>query len=869
MRGIVEAPLQRERRARAGRVGTGLLVASWLVFHAACDGSNMFSDEPPVPDMEPPVVQINEPVDSTASAIGDSVFVSVDIGDDIGVVSLELTGVFFDGDPALGTEQTIPIFQPKVVNFGEGVADTTVLRYLLSTGDTRSAPVSLIATARDAAGNIGADTVEIFVGGPRVRILSPQDGGAAVRGKPLHVRVTAADEGGIAALRLNATGVIDSTLTLCCATPSDSVMEVVELALPANREGELRLQAEAVGVAGGLVRRSPPVTINIQSGGVADTLKPFVRFNVEAADRMELTDRVQIQVSARDDDTGSGIMRMGYTVLAINNATVDTVVMVQDTTFGSAVTGAPDFARPFEPFNVDMYALPDSVTFVLYAFAVDSAGNCAAAVATNLEQQLECQVSGNVITAAEPGTRVNTVVVSGRTVKLPDGGVIADAVVDTARKRLYLSNFSYNKIDVLDLATYSFVSAAGIAVGAQPWGLFLNAAEDTLLVANSGGTNISYVSLADMEEDASRRLSTPNVALFQIPISIDGTTGHEKYTGWEYFDLSDRPQFVAIDSTGTLLYSTVPTAAARPGTIRYADMDPVPGSNEDRPEVRLLFTEAKAVLPAENSYVIAHVDSLKVYKVDHADDAVEIWDHVPGFAHDPDSVIYSGMTTIATAVNNLRAQGSDVFARRGTWNIEGLSMSDTTFLAASGDRGWVAFGEGATAPTGRIIMWNAATRSISNDISVDDLINNASERVLGLGLNHNGSLGVARGQQAAYFFTPDLRLQGVFEDGGGAGAAMHPSHDKALGSDATTLSFIGTGENTVRIVDTFHFRKRGEIEIRDNIVGPLKSALPFASDNQGLACPGSPECVVVKLYGITDSGGVVILDVREKDIQPN
>src|SRR5690606_191815 len=153
------------------------------------------------------------------------------------------------------------------------------------------------------------------------------------------------------------------------------------------------------------------------------------------------------------------------------------------------------------------------------------------------------------------------------------------------------------------------------------------------------------------------------------------------------------------------------------------------------------------------------VDSLKVYKVDHADDAVEIWDHVPGFAHDPDSVIYSGMTTIATAVNNLRAQGSDVFARRGTWNIEGLSMSDTTFLAASGDRGWVAFGEGATAPTGRIIMWNAATRSTSSDISIIDLISNASERVLGLGLNRNGTLGVARGRQAVYFFTPDLRLQ--------------------------------------------------------------------------------------------------------------
>src|SRR5690606_24142411 len=143
-----------------------------------------------------------------------------------------------------------------------------------------------------------------------------------------------------------------------------------------------------------------------------------------------------------------------------------------------------------------------------------------------------------------------------------------------------------------------------------------------------------------------------------------------------------------------------------------ANIDPVPGSNEDRPEVVLLFTEAKAVNAADNMVVLAHVDSIKVYKNDNGDDFVEIWDHVPGFAHVPDSVIYSGPATIATAVANLWAQGSDAFFRRGTWNLSGLSMSDTTFLAASGDRGWVAFGEGATAPTGRIIMWNAANQSI-------------------------------------------------------------------------------------------------------------------------------------------------------------
>lgn len=99
---------------------------------------------------------------------------------------------------------------------------------------------------------------------------------------------------------------------------------------------------------------------------------------------------------------------------------------------------------------------------------------------------------------------------------------------------------------------------------------------------------------------------------------------------------------------------------------------------------------------------------------------------------------------------------------------------------------------------------------------------------------------------------------------------MHPSHSQVLDdTDPATLAFVGTGRRTVRIIDTVHFRQVGEIEIRDNIVGPLKSALPFAEDNAGLACPGSPACVVVKLYGITDSGGVVVVDVREKDIRRN
>jgi hypothetical protein len=51
------------------------------------------------------------------------------------------------------------------------------------------------------------------------------------------------------------------------------------------------------------------------------------------------------------------------------------------------------------------------------------------------------------------------------------------------------------------------------------------------------------------------------------------------------------------------------------------------------------------------------------------------------------------------------------------------------------------------------------------------------------------------------------------------------------------------------------------------VVGPLKAGPPLPTDNNGTgaACLGE-DCVVLKLYGITDGGGVVTVDVRRRDI---
>jgi hypothetical protein len=263
----------------------------------------------------------------------------------------------------------------------------------------------------------------------------------------------------------------------------------------------------------------------------------------------------------------------------------------------------------------------------------------------------------------------------------------------------------------------------------------------------------------------------------------------------------------------------------------------------------------------------------------------------------------------AEAAAAARALGSDAVAAAGRFSVSNIGFTDTTFVAGSGDRRWAVFGEGRAA-VGRIIMYDAGQDRISDVVRVTDLITNASERVRGIGLNYDGTLGVARGNHA-YFFTTDLRLQGVAAlPVGGAGAVLHPLHANARSLDNpngtydpnTHVAFVGTGERTIDVFDTFHFFRSGRIFIRDVVSGPLRAVLPFASDNAGRRCeattvrdmngtpvgeaieifangdfsrphpPNGPSedlCVVLKLFGVTDVGGVVVIDVRKSDILRN
>jgi len=902
-------------------LGLGLAVLS--VFWA-CDGQNVFAPGGSGggsggADGKAPTVQIQQPREPAARPIGDSVLITARTVDDIGVDSLVFLGVAFRGDRDLGTDTIVARYVSKVVRFDTPVRDTTISRYLAASPDTTREMAVLFAVAYDSKGNVGADSVQMTIGGPRVRFLTIEDNQEVQAGLSLNLQVEAVDPEGILDMVIHVTGVFERTITYTFSPPQDTVLVDTIAVIPTGVTGDISVTAVArngMNVTG----QDGPIDLKIVSTTISDRLPPSVTLLPTSGERLELDDLITVVVSGADDPQGSGVASAGYTVKSISVERGDTLVRTEQTTFSPPRTGNLSTTFTFTPFNVDELSLPDTLIFEITGWMVDGEGNCGAAVAVGTPSSLTCGTlpGGQRDADGRPGARLPRVIVAGSTVALPTGGTIMDAVVDTVRRNLLLSNVERNRVEVFRLGTEQFGPAIG--VGSEPWGLTLNRTGDELLVANSGGTNISIVDLDQERELEQQRFFAPDAVIFDVELK-DSDSGYSfritefPQPGAPAF--SDRPQFIAVDSFGNLVYSTRTTGVGEIGTARKAYQTP----GAPRAEVKL-FVEHGANTEADDFWAFAHIDSiaaaLDTVGVDSLGNAfvvagLTLFDHLPGF---PDLVIQATANTsmfdpVENAWGDLVAQGSDAYVTPGArWNIPSFGFSDVTYVSASGDGGWVIIGEGGTSPTGRVMLYRAAqqdTTDLSTTLRVWDEVINASDVVRGVGLNYDGSLGMARGE-AAYFFDTNLQLNGTVNiSGGGVGAALHPLHanQKTLENFGgvyrpdTHLAFAGTGDGAVDIIDTFKFTRIGQITLRDKITGPLRATLPFPGDNAGLTCstipvqdlagqvignavrlyegenftqPISPTgstndaCVVVNLVGVTESEGVVVVPVRKADI---
>jgi hypothetical protein len=480
---------------------------------------------------------------------------------------------------------------------------------------------------------------------------------------------------------------------------------------------------------------------------------------------------------------------------------------------------------------------------------------------------------------------------SGTIVPFPTGtGAIGDLVVDADGRRVFLSNRSAHRVEVLQMPSGAAPAfGTPVSVGSEPWGMSLSRTGDTLIVANSGGVNVSFVPLAasPLQEDVGRRFQIPRARLYQFLIEKEVTQAGDTLTSFrlEHTSYADRPQYVAQDARGRLLYSVVPTQAAPVGTIRLAEW------RQGWPswDARFLFAEGllaggppstNRAITASNpeDFAIANVDSISLEFINVGPfagptGAIRLFDHDPRRRPgEPGYLIANpGYLDPVDAIVDLHDRGSDVIAYPGhSWNIpDAAQMADTTFVAVSADHRWVAFGEAPEDRAGRIVLWGAGAEGGSGDLSriddVADITNNTSDRLTGIGLNADGTLGVARGREATYFFGNDLRLQGLARAGssGGVGAALRPGS-----SGAATLAFIGTGSRTIQVLETTHYQVVGEVTVGAAVVGPLRAGPPLPEQT---ACPadytqGSPTCVLARVYGVTASG-LLVLDVLRRDVR--
>ena len=787
---------------------------------AACDSNNPFvqTPGPPGPGETPaagdsiaPTVTILLPDTATDNvAVGDSVFVRARVTDNVAVETVELEGFAIRGSPTLGTAVQVQRFAKKTVELRAGgalVRDTTIDRFLLATGDTvPEGGVFIVVTARDTADRTRADTVQVTLGGPRISVET--SAAEYYAGTQLSVTIAASDARDLlSSVTLSLTGGMQLTQVITFPSAQPSYDSTIVIPIPLAARGQVRVTATTTS-GSNLVGVAAPVTVTLREPAV-DIVAPKTTFSMSIPERVEPQDSFSVTVTGVDENRVDSV---GVTVLAIRRGgpTPDTMRVYVGR--GGVTSGT--FAFAFADLNLDPYATFE-VDFEITAWARDVQGNCGAATRENTPQELACvtRPAGYRLSTG-PGRLVKVFVARGVTIDRPGvngGDVVADLVADSSF--VYLSNFTRNRVEVLPLGGLAY--GTPVAVGSQPWGLAVGRFRDSLYVANSGGTNISVIPLGgpNLFEAQNRRIFTRNERLFGVVYDVESGEA----TSVSLHDYSDRPQFLAQASNGLLLYSTRPTASARDGTVRIY----VP--SEVRSEIFTGYldkhTAGRALAVNADSAFYLPPGEIKVCPRRRPGDSSDP-PCITGFPRDVAEELDSLRALPANASGGVYDTRLDLGA-----DVRDVGFADTTFVAASTDRRYVAVGEGVRS-NARVPLFEAVGDSLVMRGDVRDLISNTAERVIGLGINRDGTLGVARGQQA-YFFNNELRLQGVMESGAPTGGvALHPEGGNyPLGGQR--LAFVSgteSGRPYVAVINAFNFCELKRVYTRDPVTGALAVA---------------------------------------------
>ena len=838
----------------------------------------------------PPAVVIDSPLVNTLVNLGDSIFVLVNVTGGSSLKSLILQADKLTGVKDLGTFAQTPRFTPITVDFPPGTTDTTIRRFLqvINPADLTLDSIVVLAIATDSLGLVDTAAVRAtMVSGPHVTIDSPAANDSIPPGVGVSISAHATDALGVGRISIHVTGdptwitPLDTTITAVYDGSSRDVVftGVVQIPLNALARSRVVVNANATNTA-----RQPgsaaPIALFIRSA--ASIAAPRVTQDVPVLS--ERTDTVVITA------TGAGITAVGLII----RDTAGNVVRNDTTVLPPPVTSNVHLGVPMR-LTLAQQGQHMSVT----AFAIDQSGRIGYAV--------RATTTGSETVLAN-ALADSTEIVYGQTYTMPLQGTVGDVAVDTLLGNIFMSNKSHNRLEVFSNASRTF-NPNGLTVGSEPWGMTMTAkSPDSLLVANSGGTTISRVCISPVcggiQEDLANRMRTRNIFVFQVTENISG--GTLTITVSDPISYSDRPQYIAQSATGRVFFSTVPTQTAALGTIRWLDPNL---SLYPAPDPHLIWQYGSLEAGNNLDYAVFNVDSIIL--VPSAPGSVALgglymWDHPYGQITGPDMCVTNvtpppapdyRSNCVQSTTNGVQGGGLDptveaVFETMknlknflplgtyGTSDIEWalrldlttLGLTDTTFVASSFDKNWVAFGEGnASGTAGRVMMTNDPVLApqpinplfFSPHVTVADLTDNASEKVFGLALDKSGQTVASHGSKS-FFAAVDnpfhLRLQGLYDSfADGAGIALHPEADgQNTSPDTHRLAFVASTSGKVEIVDIAHFNNRGTLRLKNTIYGPLRATKPL---------PGDDPSIVLKLFAIT-TRGLIVIDLTAQDIKP-
>ena len=814
------------RRGVPGVLSAGALAAALAV--CGSDGlTSAGGGDRVVPTVSLSVDGVNGSPSKTDSVnVREALGLSINASDNSSIQSVVI-GIVIDG----------VVLRSDSVAYTNGLTSVTRTASMNLGGVRTGQTVVIRATAYDAGGNKGTAEVSATAYDPtvpRVLILSPDL--AVIGGGTYTFRVQGMDTIGVTKLGYRSTGpsalTRSDSLLLSVPYPRNDTT-VFSFTVPASVPVGTQFTIEPFAQnRDGLGSVGDKATVTVVAAGV-DNNTPLAYQSVPA--RMETGD--SLDIIGRDSD---GLLKaIGYIVKDSSGAQVASVDI-------PIATPAQQVIRRVE-WNVPI-TLRGRGLFVV-AYAVDQANHKGYAVASGTNVPVSNEAEGR----QDP-----TVYAFGLTTALPAGSLGADIAVDNGggRSRVYVSNMTKNELEAFDYSVGAISKLPPVSVGAQPWGMVIDNSGSFLLVANSGGTNISRVDLGSRSETG--RIKTANAYIYNVAWSKDLSSGGYKYSVSAPIDYSDRPQFIAQSASGALYYSTRPTTQATPGTLRRIDnfLDP-------RAEPRQIWQYGTV---ARGSWVILNADAVDVIQGGTGvADQIVICDHPVG--SDPSTSQCFQNATIPGAIASLRGIGANA-AEVKDLSVASLALPDTNFVAVGGDRKRVAFGEANSGGSaGRVMMvydpsgTPAFSEQYSPPMQVLDLTNNASDHVFGLAINGNSTNIAVHGVET-FFADTSLRLQGKFSTfNSGAGIAFHPGNvDENTADPKARVAFVASGDYSIQIVDTYSYRLRGRIPIRSNLYGPLRAVAPTAGE---LAIDAT---LVVKLFGLTPEG-LVMIEVHASDIQ--